>query len=225
MNTKKCSKCKEDKELKYFKKDKQKKDGLTSKCEYCYKQYNIENKTNRKNYNERNKEQDKKWRENNRDHILKRVKKWYINNINHVREYKRKYTSRRYREDVEYKITVLLRGRLSNAIKNNKNQNNIKKLKTLELIGCNIEFLKEYLQMLFLEGMTWNNHGEIWEIDHIIGCINFDLTDPIQQYKCFHYTNLQPLFKTSAIAEQYGYYDHIGNKNKIKYYQSNSTQP
>ena len=35
-----------------------------------------------------------------------------------------------------------------------------------------------------------------------------------EQKQCFHYTNLQPLFKTTEIAEQYGYINEIGNRNK-----------
>ena len=62
--------------------------------------------------------------------------------------------------------------------------------------------------------MTWDNHGEIWEIDHIIPCSKFNLTEEKQQKECFHYTNLQPLFKTTKIAESFGYNDQIGNRNK-----------
>ena len=38
-------------------------------------------------------------------------------------------------------------------------------------------------------GMTWDNI----HIDHIQPCASFDLEDPNEQRKCFHYTNLQPL--------------------------------
>jgi len=62
--------------------------------------------------------------------------------------------------------------------------------------------------------MTWENHGEIWEIDHIKPCNSFDLTDIEQQKQCFHYTNLQPLFKTSKLAKSFGYINEIGNRNK-----------
>jgi hypothetical protein len=44
-----------------------------------------------------------------------------------------------------------------------------------------------------------------WHVDHIIPCSSFDLTDSEQQKKCFHYTNLQPLW---AI-------DNLKKSNKI----------
>ncbi len=62
--------------------------------------------------------------------------------------------------------------------------------------------------------MTWSNHGIIWEIDHHIPCASFDLKDPEQQNKCFHYTNTKPRFKTTEIAKQHGS-DQIGNRDKI----------
>jgi ribosomal protein L40E len=31
-------------------------------------------------------------------------------------------------------------------------------------------------------------------MDHIIPCISFDLTKEEEQRKCFHYTNLRPLW-------------------------------
>lgn len=42
--------------------------------------------------------------------------------------------------------------------------------------------------------MTWNNYGTVWHIDHIMPCSLFDMTKESDRAKCFHYTNMQPLF-------------------------------
>jgi len=45
--------------------------------------------------------------------------------------------------------------------------------------------------------MSWLNYGiGGWEIDHIKPCCHFDLSKPEEQEKCFHYSNLRPLWAT-----------------------------
>ncbi len=41
--------------------------------------------------------------------------------------------------------------------------------------------------------MSWENHGTLWHIDHIIPCNYFDLSNIEEQKICFNYRNLQPL--------------------------------
>jgi hypothetical protein len=41
--------------------------------------------------------------------------------------------------------------------------------------------------------MTLDNYGE-WHVDHIRPCSSFDLSIPSEQEKCFHFSNLQPLW-------------------------------
>lgn len=62
------------------------------------------------------------------------------------------------------------------------------------LFGCSDLHLKRWLQDRFKRGMTWDNYGE-WEVDHIIPCASFNLSKKEDQDKCFHYTNLQPLWR------------------------------
>jgi hypothetical protein len=57
---------------------------------------------------------------------------------------------------------------------------------------CNEE-LWCHLESQFQQGMTKDNYGK-WHVDHITPCARFDLTQPTEQKKCFHYTNLQPLW-------------------------------
>jgi len=67
-----------------------------------------------------------------------------------------------------------------------------KSASTMKLISCTIEELWRHLESKFEPWMTRENYG-LWHVDHIRPCYSFDLTDPEQQKKCFHYTNLQPL--------------------------------
>lgn len=100
------------------------------------------------------------------------------------------YEKQRKKVDPEFKLLKTLRSRLGSAI---KRQNGTKSNNTLELTSCSLSFLKGYLECKFTEGMTWENHGE-WHIDHIKPCCSFNLLDQEEQKKCFHYTNLQPLW-------------------------------
>ena len=72
----------------------------------------------------------------------------------------------------------------------------------MELLGVSMNEVRAYLELQFKSGMTWENYGyKGWHIDHIIPCASFDLTDPEQQRRCFHYTNLQPLWWHENLAK------------------------
>src|ERR1035437_1526811 len=89
-------------------------------------------------------------------------------------------------------------GKLSGRIRSALKRVGIKKSnRTSELLGCNIYKLKTHLQSKFSKKMSWDNCGENgWHIDHIIPCRAFNLLNEEEQKKCFHYTNLQPLWNT-----------------------------
>jgi hypothetical protein len=42
--------------------------------------------------------------------------------------------------------------------------------------------------------MSGLNYGE-WHVDHIRPCASFDFNDPASLPQCFHYTNLQPMWR------------------------------
>jgi hypothetical protein len=90
----------------------------------------------------------------------------------------------------EFKIRQLLRNRILSALKKDCNR---KAYKSMELLGCSIKEYKEHLEKQFKDGMTWKNHGILWEIDHIIPVATFNLLLPEEQKKAFHFSNTQPL--------------------------------
>ena len=141
----------------------------------------------KENY-EKNKEQIKVRYEKDKEYYKKRMRQYVKSEKfkNYLKQYRRK----RYQKDINFKIITNLRTRIFLAIKNNSGN---KAYKTEFLLGCSIEYLKKYLQNLFKDNMSWKNYGK-WHIDHIMPCANFDLTKEEEQKKCFHYSNLQPLW-------------------------------
>jgi hypothetical protein len=186
-----------------------------------------------KEYREKNKqrryEQNKEWVQKNKERRFLQLKEWRERNkdklklqrlINRDRDNKRKkeykklkkeeikiknkiYVKNRRKIDLNYKMMSNLRCRVYSII---KKQKTIKTKKSLDLIGCSLEYLKKHLENQFQDGMSWENYGKFgWHIDHIKPCSSFDLTDPNQQKECFNYKNLQPLW----------WYDNLAKSNKI----------
>ena len=151
------------------------------------------------NPEEREKKRQRDREYNNRPEIIKaRKAKYHEMKKNNPEEYK-KYIDRhtiwcrnRRNNNMEYRLMDSLRGRLNSAL---RKRNVVKLETTIKLVGCPMPELIKYLENKFKPGMSWKNR-ETWHIDHIIPCISFDLSKLEQQKKCFHYTNLQPLWPT-----------------------------
>ena len=109
------------------------------------------------------------------------------------------YEKERKKTDPVFKLLKTLRSRLGTAL---RSQSAEKRDTTFKLTGCNMNFLQSHLEAKFTEGMTWENHGK-WHIDHIKPCCTFNLEDEEEQKKCFHYTNLQPLWATDNLVKIY----------------------
>jgi hypothetical protein len=223
---KKCSKCNNKKDFNSFYKKKIASDGYNNICIECRKEYNKQKKVDIQTYYLENKEQhqnnSKKYYQNNKEkHNLKSInwqktnpeatkqsyKKWSYNN----REYFKKWRNNKYNTDLNFRLRIILGNRLNECLKKSKTNKNSN---IISLLGCTLEECKLHLEKQFAPEMNWGNHGEIWEIDHIKPCASFDLTCINQQKECFHFSNLQSLFKTTKIAENFGYINEIGNRNK-----------
>lgn len=77
-----------------------------------------------------------------------------------------------------------------------------KKGRSIDLLGCSYLDYKNYLELKFTEGMTWEKFlkGEI-HIDHILPLSMFDLTDQSQQQIAFNFKNTQPLWLADNLAK------------------------
>ncbi len=88
-----------------------------------------------------------------------------------------------------HKIRSRLSARANSALKGKRKQK-----RTIEMLGCSFEQFKNHLTSQFQDGMTLENHGRghknqppKWQIDHIIPCSAYDLSDPEEQLKCFNW--------------------------------------
>ena len=140
----------------------------------------------------------------NRDQLLKyqterRNKPGYRE---YFRKYYKNWINKKLKTDTHFKLKQALSHRIWGALKGQ-----VKSKRTMELLGCTIDELWIHMESKFTEGMTKENYGK-WHVDHIMPCASFDLTDPEQQAKCFHYTNLQPLWALDNIKK--------GNRVQIK---------
>lgn len=94
-----------------------------------------------------------------------------------------------------YFLTSKLRSRIYSVLKGIK-----KSAPTLVLLGCSLNDFRSHLESQFVEGMSWQNYGRLWHIDHIRECWRFDLSNPEQQRACFHFSNLRPLWAKDNLS-------------------------
>jgi hypothetical protein len=159
------------------------------------------------------------YREKNRERILAQHRAAYRKNKEERRAYARKHAARTnfmtrerrkqdgaeinrkrrelYREDLNFRLSLVLRARLCSAVRSSQRKAVLRKRKAgsaVRDLGCSVKELAAYLESKFLPGMTWSNWGTAWHIDHIRPLASFDLTVREDVLKACHYTNLQPLW-------------------------------
>lgn len=147
----------------------------------------------------------KEYRVNNREKELCRKRLLYHNNKEvyqkknklNYEKHKEKYNKASYlrkkerlKTDIAFRIKDCLSSRVRQAIKHRYDG-----VFTSDLIGCDIDFLRQQLENKFQPGMSWDNYGlKGWNIDHIIPCSSFNLGDFEEQKICFNWANLQPMW-------------------------------
>jgi hypothetical protein len=210
-----CSKCQEDKPLEEFATDKRGKFGKRSDCKKCNCvsrcQYQKENLSKvlikNEKWRQKNQKHYTQWQQNyaprrralvrnryNNDSIfrnsrLKQVQEYRNNPKNKIkiRTTQRKLATQ-YRQNPQWRLIQNLRRRLSFVLHGQRKADTSQKL-----IGCTWQEVRVHLERQFKPNMSWENYGK-WHVDHIKPCYLFDLSDPIQQRACFHFSNLQPLW-------------------------------
>jgi len=112
-------------------------------------------------------------------------KKYRMNNPEKIRE-----KERRHAQNINRRVRNSLNKRIVESLSAHRNY---KTNKTVIYLGCDIPYLRKWIEHLFKEGMTWGNYGQ-WHLDHVKPCASFDLTIDEEIKICFSWKNLQPLW-------------------------------
>jgi hypothetical protein len=164
---------------------------------------------------DKNRARVKKWRENNPEKYKQQMREYRNGNRNEISKYgkewrglhperdhignREKYYSGMKRWKKEHPEIEAMH----HAVRNMITRSNLKKTsKSRQYIGCSSGFLRGWLEAQFKEGMTWENYGKVWVVDHIVPLKWWDVANfPEHIMEASHYSNLQPMFKRDNIIK------------------------
>jgi len=221
-----CCKCKKCQTINEFGKLKNSPDGFRYDCKSCRKQYRENNiemiRKKQHDYYEKEKDKlnknNKAYRDSHKDTICNQRKAYRARPEikEHIRLKNKEYLpirketiKERRKNDINFRLAEILRSKIHKMIKGFETS-------YMSFIGCDVEFLKRWLEFRFDNNMTWNNIGTYWQIDHILPISAFDFNKDVDKQICFHWTNLQPLpsdenkQKTNKLLLHY-YFNNIVN--------------
>jgi len=98
------------------------------------------------------------------------------------------YQNQRRNNDSNIRIRETYATYLSHLINTERNC-----IKLLKVLNCEKETFKKWIQFQFDSNMNWDNYGKYWQFDHVMPCIQYDLTDDLQLNRCYNYINIQPI--------------------------------
>jgi len=174
---------------------------IKQKQKESHKKYYLENKEIIKEKNkiyqkENNRiEYHKQYRLKNKEKIKEYHKQHNLNNRDKKNEY---YKNKRLLDNL-FDLKIRIRQSIRVTL---KRQNFNKNSKTSEILGCSIQEFKNYLELQFTKGMTWENAVE-WHLDHIYPVSLAKNEEELIRLN--HYTNFQPLWAK----------DNLQKSNKI----------
>ena len=174
------------------------------KCEYCNKITSTDNfRHNRQKCNscekkdgreyrktEHGKSKSKKWVDENQDRMTELQAKWFQINKKEINEKVLERTKTdpafKIRKDEGSKIGTMLYSKSTEIVK---------------YIDCTPNQLRNWYNYCCDDDMTLDNHGSVWQIDHVIAINNFNLLDEYERKLCFNWRNTMPLEKHKNMSK------------------------
>lgn len=154
-------------------------------CRICESE--IRNKWAKDN-RERATETARKYRQDHLEQHKESVAKYNKAHPDRRRKTHNTYMGKRKKEDIDFRIACNLRGRMNQAVRTDQKSGS-----AVEDLGMTIPEFRQYIAAKFPAGLTWENYGSVWHLDHIIPLVSFKLSDREQFLEAAHFSNYQPL--------------------------------
>jgi hypothetical protein len=144
-------------------------------------------------------EMSRKWKSSNPEKVALHKKKDQLRNRDKRRRTQQEWNQKnremlrnrardRYAAEPSFKMAHLLRNRLNLAVKRK-----CKAGSAVRDMGCTVAEFWAHMESLFRPGMTKENWGKAWVIDHIYPLAATNLQDRVQCLAALNWRNLQPL--------------------------------
>ena len=124
--------------------------------------------------------------------------KYYNNNKEKVNKQTSNYKKEKMKTDPLFKLERNMRTRTYQIF---VAETEGKAERSWKHIGCSPKFFQDWIKYQLYDGMTRENYGKYWNLEHVKPISTFDLSDPVQINKCFSWKNVQP-YKTDKNREK-----------------------
>lgn len=215
-----CTNCNETKSLDEFYVKKTAKNGRHSFCKKCMiSKYSEQRKAYYKTYTRNDKayidtrvypdgirncptcKKDKSVEDYYYDSMIKNIKGSCKECTKEVRKryYPTQNKKRRERLDShpELKIQRAFQTRFYRIIKGTAKRSNL----LSNYIGCSLEDFINWITYQFVDGMSLENYGKEWHLDHVRPCASFDLSKDEDILECMCWKNIRPCWKKENLTK------------------------
>lgn len=194
-----CPKCKTEKSVTDFYVDRHSPDGYTTACKACRKAYMDGRRDQQKEYRERNKEKlcegKKRYREQNKEKIYAYDREY--KKRDYVKKKANKYIVEKYNSDDLFRLKMCVRSEIRSGF----TRKGFTKSETTEkLVGCTLEEFIGHLKSTYYRnyGIEYDGTQKV-HIDHIIPIATAETEEEVK--KLCHWSNLQLLNAEDNLAK------------------------
>lgn len=132
------------------------------------------------------------WKQSNKERVREAAKLWESRNRDLRQSQRRDSLKNRLAKDEQFRMRHYLRCRISKLM-SRSNASAPKAGSPVRDLGCTVAELWAHLESQFQPGMTRENWGVAWEVDHFYPLNQADMTDRVQFLAANNWRNLRPM--------------------------------